>query len=163
MALIIDPLSVATQGYLESPNTPNVEARRDALRIATLGWIILDFIGLPDPNQPSDAIIQNSCTGAFVVSVDSTFKTVVFCSEALIVEVEPGALIASHKTSFRVESLNTGAKLRPARAGAVIDDGPATGTIKSGKTGSSIEVSPTDAAVERGETTGTIEPREGDE
>ena len=162
MALIIDPLSIATQGYLETPSTPNVEPRRDALRIATLGWIILDFVGLPDPNQPTDALIQSSCTGANIAPLETTFKTIVFCSEALVVEVVPVALVKSHKVTFQVESLDTAAKVRPSRARATIEGAAATGTIKSGKTRSTIDGSPTDAAVERGKTTGTIEPK-GDE
>ena len=56
----IDPMSVATQGHLEGlgPTIPVVSTPRDELRIATLGWIIIDFEAIPDPNTPSDANIR---------------------------------------------------------------------------------------------------------
>lgn len=62
MAVVIDPLSVATQGFVETPSTPNVEGSRDALRIATLGWVIVDFSLIPDPDTPTKAVFRNTHT-----------------------------------------------------------------------------------------------------
>jgi hypothetical protein len=50
-----------------------VEAQRDGLRLATLGWIVLSFEVLPDPSQGSDALIACSRTDATVLDTSTIF------------------------------------------------------------------------------------------
>jgi hypothetical protein len=103
MALVIDPLSVATQGHFESPNDAAVEPRRDALRIATLGWIIFDFIAAPDPNQDTGATIRCPASNALIVEFESSFSASLKCSTGLIVSFETSAELVRSKTNFVVE------------------------------------------------------------
>jgi hypothetical protein len=109
VSLIIDPLSVATQGFLETPSTPNVEAKRDALRVATLGWIILDFSLLPDPDQDSDARIVNPCTDALIVDGSTTFAARQYEFTATIEDGETDADVVVVLTGAEIEDASTDA------------------------------------------------------
>jgi hypothetical protein len=96
----IDPLSVATHGYIESPSTPSVELKRDALRIATLGWVILDFRVLPDPNQETEVFMTRSCVTAVLNDASSTFFPRAICSTAKIENIDVDVVFSCSSTTF---------------------------------------------------------------
>jgi hypothetical protein len=160
--IIIDPLSVATQGYLETPDTPNVEAARDALRLATLGWIILDFSVLPDPDQITDANIVNPCTAALVDDPSTTFVARAYSNTALVESSETASLLTALGTTANIEDAATSADLQASKMEASLEDGTAAATIKTGKADANIELPSTDADVQSGNTDGNVEHLEDD-
>lgn len=81
MAVSIDILSVATQGFFELPSSPTIEPSRDALRIGTLGWIIIDFSLIPNADDPTFAQFASALTDAtvdnpFTVCLSDVFENV---------------------------------------------------------------------------------------
>lgn len=162
MALEIDPLSVATQGFLESPGLPNIEGKRDALRIATLGWIILDFGGLPDPDQESDAVFVQPCNVALVADTSTAFNITAFSSAAQIVDSEVAMVLTPYASTFLVDDNETVAKVRPGCVSAILEAPATEVTLKSGQTAVAVDLPPAEAEIVSGRTQSVIEHTEDD-
>lgn len=131
--LVIDPLSVATNGFQESgvvgPVTPGpkISSPRDELRIATNGWIIVDFAQVPD----AGTVI---CVG----------------------------FLTDGATDCVVEDHLTSALVFPILADADVEPAPTAAEVKSGVTIAELPSSETDAEME-GSTDATMEGRSGAE
>ena len=153
----IDQMSVATQGHFEGLVTPVpvVSSPRDELRVATLGWIIIDFISLPDPNLPTDALIEPFVACPIVEDPRGAVLVRSFRSEALLpgdgqVEVRIIALvkgevivmdesgstarIPAKKLLAELEAGADGAIIRVKRSELDIIDGTSDADVEPGST-----------------------------
>lgn len=159
MSLVIDPLSVATMGFQESgiippgPAGPKIAVPRDELRVATNGWIIVDFAVIPDVNQPTDVRIESSVTDA---EFDDHFTNMLIMDHLTTFECDLGltdARTLDGGTIADVTPSTTNAKLSKADT-VVQSEGtgtsaaaqkPATQADGDGSTTASVTGSPTDA------------------
>jgi len=153
----IDQMSVATQGHFEGLVTPApvVATPRDELRIATLGWIIIDFSSLPDPNLPTDALIDPFVPCPIIEDPRTSMLVRSFRSEAVVdgdgrVEVRiityiKGMVIVLDESgsTARIPSKKLLAELEPGADGAI---------IRVKRSDLDITVGTTDADVDPGST-----------
>lgn len=157
MPLVIDPLSVATQGFVETLGL-TVEADRDSLRISTLGWILVDFALVPTPN-PSDPTYA-SITNPFLDSDISSGKTQSFVAERLS-SADIGDNVSSYQVAFSFlvseeTPKHTDASLSPGEGSAKLEarnletsDTEGPGSVKITNVDSVADVDPTNTDAKR--------------
>lgn len=122
MALTIDILSVATQGLQEIPG-PSVEANRDAVRIATLGWVLVDFSLVPifNPSDPTFAFFTNPFVVAEIRSGETKSFVLEYSSDADVGPKITGVVVETSYLKFDVLAGNTDAGIRASQGSAKLD------------------------------------------
>ena len=107
--ITIDPLSVATQGYFELNDTGNLD--RNALRLVTLGWIIIDFARVPNTEAHTTLSFDNALS-----SFECSYEWTSFDNESSLSEANIVWEFASYENDYSfvdsfIESSETGMTL----------------------------------------------------
>lgn len=151
----IDQMSVATQGHFEGLVTPVpvVSTPRDELRIATLGWIIIDFTVIPDPNIPTDALIAPWVACPVVEDGRNDALTAEWRADAVVEDdgrTEP-RIIAYIRGDVVVLDYGDGTT-------ATIPSTKALAALESGDAGAIIQVELSEPTITGGETEADVTP-----